>query len=73
MDNELRKYINKLILSKRYDEAKNICKDYLKNNSPNGEIYYYLGIIYSFSNVLRWFSKCIFFISFSKVLMYLSV
>lgn len=48
MANELIETIRDLMFLKKYDEAENFCNDYLKNNSANGEIYYYIGIIYSF-------------------------
>ena len=51
MADELIETIRDLMFFKKYDEAKKNCNDYLKNNSANGEIYYYLGLINSYNNI----------------------
>lgn len=55
--------IVKLIKNQEFKEAEIACKNYIENNHNDGEIYYYLGIVYSFDNdsleTKKYFDKAI--------------
>ena len=55
--------IVKLIKNQEFKEAEIACKNYIENNHNDGEIYYYLGIVYSFDNdsleAKKYFDKAI--------------